>query len=453
VTVPGSMPDDLTEFRASLKGDVLAPSDSEYERARLCFNQLIDRRPAAIAHCQGADDVATALAFAQQHDLEIAVRGGGHNPAGHCVVDDGLVIDLSRMRNVEVDPEARLATSEGGATWTDLDAATQAHGLVTPGGVVGSTGVTGLTLGGGIGHLTAQYGLTCDNLIAAELVTPAGELVRATGDENPELLWGIRGGGGNFGVATRLQYRLHPLERVIGGLLEYEGDRVRDALRVFRDVDAKAGNDLSCQAQLRFDAGRTPALTVAPCYTGSDEDPDECRALRSAPGLVSDRVRSQSFLDQQRVFDPGYGTFRHYWKNHFVGELPDELLDTLLERVAALGRSPGAILIESLRGAPKEVDPASAAIGYRDAAFNVSVMATWVDPDLDDEEIAWARKTAAAIEPWSVSGGYANYMQADEPLDRVRAAFGPDSFDRLRALKTRYDPDNILHRNQNIPPL
>jgi FAD/FMN-containing dehydrogenase len=446
------MTESLTEFRASLTGDVLAPSDREYERARLCFNLLIDRRPAAIARCVDADDVATALAFAQQHDLEIAVRGGGHNPAGHCAVDDGLVIDLSRMRNVEVDPEARIAISEGGATWMDLDAATQAHGLVTPGGVVGSTGVTGLTLGGGIGHLTAQYGLTCDNLIAAELVTPAGEVVRANGDETPELLWGIRGGGGNFGVATRLKFRLHPLERVIGGLLEYAGGGVRGALRAFRDVDAGAGKDLSCQAQLKVDEGLTPALTIAPCYTGPDEDPREYRALRSAPGLVSDGVRSQGFLDQQRVFDPGYGIDRHYWKNHFVGELPDELLDTLLERMAALGRPPGAILIESLRGAPKEVDPTSAAIGYRGAAFNVSVMASWIDPALDDEHIAWARETAAAIEPWSVSGGYANYMQADEPLDRVRSAFGADSFDRLRALKTRYDPGNVLHRNQNIPP-
>jgi FAD/FMN-containing dehydrogenase len=447
------MTERLTGLRASLKGDVLAPSDREYERGRVCFNQLIDRRPAAIARCADADDVAMALAFAQQHDLEIAVRGGGHNPAGHCAVDDGLVIDLSQMRNVEVDPEARIAISEGGATWTDFDAATQVHGLVTPGGVVGSTGVTGLTLGGGIGHLTAQHGLTCDNLIAAEMVTPVGEVVRANGDETPELLWGIRGGGGNFGVATRLKFCLHPLERVIGGLLEYAGSGIRGALRAFRDVDADAGNDLSCQAQLKVDEGLTPTLTVAPCYTGSDDNPHEFRALRSAPGLVSDGVRSQGFLDQQRLFDPGYGIDRHYWKGHFVGELPDELLDTLVERMAALGRPPGAILIESLRGGPTEVDPASAAVGYRGAAFNVSVMATWIDPALDDEHIAWARETAAAIEPWSVSGGYVNYMQADEPLDRVRAAFGPDSFDRLRTLKTRYDPSNVLHRNQNIPPV
>ena len=255
--VSDSMIESLTELRASLTGDVIAPSDREYERARLCFNLLIDRRPAVIARCVDAGDVATALAFAQEHDLEIAVRGGGHNPAGHCAVDDGLVIDLSRMRNVVVDPEARIAVSGGGATWTDFDAATQAHGLVTPGGVVGSTGVAGLTLGGGIGHLTAQHGLTCDNLIAAELVTPAGEVVRANGDETPELLWGIRGGGGNFGVATRIKFRLHPLERVIGGRFEYAGDGVRDALRAFRDVDAGAGKDLSCQAQLTVDEALT----------------------------------------------------------------------------------------------------------------------------------------------------------------------------------------------------
>jgi FAD/FMN-containing dehydrogenase len=443
---------DLEKLRESLKGDVLGPSDREYERARLCFNLLIDRRPAAIARCVDADDVARAFAFAQANDLEIAVRGGGHNPAGHCAVDDGLVIDLTRMRNVSVDPEARIGVSEGGATWLDFDAATQQHGLVTPGGVVGSTGVTGLTLGGGIGHLTAQQGLTCDNLIAAELVTPSGEVVRANGDEEPELLWGIRGGGGNFGVVTRATFRLHPLDRVVGGLFTYAGEGVRDALRTFCEVDAQAPNELSCQAQLKLGDSLAPELEVAPCYTGSDPDPEELRMLRSAPRLLRDGVQERSFLDQQRVFDPGYGVDRNYWKGHFVRELTDELIDELLGRIAAVGRPPGEILIESLRGAPKDVDPAGAALGYRAAAFNVSVMASWADPAQDDEMIAWARETAAAIEPWSVSGGYANYMQADEPLERVRAAFGPDNFSRLQALKTRYDPDNVLHRNQNIPP-
>ena len=217
--------------------------------------------------------MATALAFAQAKDLEIAVRGGGHNPAGHCAVDDGLVIDLSRMREVEVDPESGVALSGGGATWLDFDAATQQHGLVTPGGVVGSTGVTGLALGGGIGHLTAQHGLTCDNLIGAEVVTPAGDVVRAGEDGDPELLWGMRGGGGNFGVVTRAEFRLHPVERVVGGRFDYEGDAVRDALRVFRDIDAEAGSEIASSARSRR-GGPDAALVVFPCCTG-EGDTDE----------------------------------------------------------------------------------------------------------------------------------------------------------------------------------
>jgi FAD/FMN-containing dehydrogenase len=444
--------DDLKDFRESLTGDVLVEGDREYEGARTCFNLLIDRHPAAIARCVDNGDVAAALAYAQANDLEVAVRGGGHNPAGHCAVDAGLVIDLTRMRAVEVDPEAGLAISGGGATWSDFDAATQAYGMVTPGGVVGSTGVTGLTLGGGIGHLTAQFGLTCDNLIAAELVTPAGNVVRANGDDEPELLWGLRGGGGNFGVVTRVKFRLHPLETVVGGRLEFAGAGVSDAVRLYRDAVAAAGTDLSMQTQLSTDADLNLKLTVAPCYTGDEEDPENLAELRAADGLVNDGVLSQGFLDQQLVFNPGYGVDRNYWKGHFVTELPDELIDALVDRMIVLGRPPGAILIESLHGAPKEVDPDSAALGYRDAAFNISVMADWIDPALDDESIAWARETAAAIEPWSVSGGYANYMQADEPIERVRAAYGPESFDRLQALKTEYDPGNVLHRNQNIPP-
>jgi FAD/FMN-containing dehydrogenase len=446
------MSDRVEGLREALTGDVLVEGDREYDRARLCFNLLIDRRPAVIARCVDAGDVATALAFGQAQGLEIAVRGGGHNPAGHCAVDDGLVIDLSRMRNVEVDPETRIARSGGGATWLDFDSATQAHGLVTPGGVVGSTGVTGLTLGGGIGHLTAQHGLTCDNLVGAEVVTPAGKVVHASEEENPDLLWGLRGGGGNFGVATRIEMRLHPLERVVGGRLVYSGDGVREALRLFRDFDARARSDLGCQAQLVIEEPLTVELELIPCYTGSDGEPEGLAELRSAPGLVRDDVRARGFLDQQRIFDPGYGVDRNYWKGHFVRELPDELIDRLVESMTQLGRRPGEILIESLRGGPKDVDPRSAALGYRDAAFNVSVMAGWTDPAHDEESIAWARETAAAIEPYSVSGGYANYMQADEPLDRVRAAFGPDSFARLQSLKSRYDPDNVLHRNQNIPP-
>jgi FAD/FMN-containing dehydrogenase len=448
-----STTDSFNDLRQSLVGAVIGPDDADYDAARRPFNALVDRRPALIARCVRVADVATALDFARSNGLEVAVRGGGHNPAGHCVVDDGLVIDLSQLRSVEVDAEARIARAHGGATWLDFDTATQAFGLVTPGGVVGSTGVAGLTLGGGIGHLTSQHGLTCDNLVGAELVTPDGAVIQANAEENTDLLWGLRGGGGNFGVVTRLDFRLHQLEGVLGGRLTFGGNGVRDVFRRFRDIAANAPGELSIQAGLGVDEALAPTFGVFPCYTGSDTPPQELQELRSTPGLLEDGLRAHGFMEQQRIFDSPYGENRHYWKGHFVRELPDELIDALLERVVALGRPPGGILIESLHGSPKEVDGASSALGWRRAAFNISAMAQWQDPAHDGEYIAWARDTAAAIEPWSFSGGgYVNYMQGDEPIERVRAAFGDEAFERLQTLKRRYDPDNLLHRNQNIPP-
>jgi FAD/FMN-containing dehydrogenase len=358
------------------------------------------------------------------------------------------------MRAVEVDSEARAARTQGGATWLDFDSATQAFGLVTPGGVVVSTGVVGLSLGGGIGHLTAQYGLTCDHIIWAEIVTPAGEVIHASAAENADLLWGLRGGGGNFGVVTRAEFRLHPLKQVVGGRIVYRGAGVREALLRYRDVVARSPRDLSCQVSLGTDESLVPILEIFPCYTGPDADSEELRMLRSAPGLIEDSVRTQTFLEQQRVIDSTYGENRHYWKGHFVRELPDELLDDLLSRMVALGRPPGGLMLESLHGAPKDADAPAGAAGFRHAAFNVSALAVWKDPALDAEQINWARETALAVEPWSFSGGgYVNYMQADEPIERVRAAFGVAAFDRLQRLKQQYDPHNILHRNQNIPPL
>ena len=449
-----SAAESLTELRRSLSGAVIGPDDPGYDAARRCFNALIDRRPAVIARCLAAADVATALDFARSNGLEVAVRGGGHNPAGHCVVDDGLVIDLSQLRSVQVDADSRVAHADGGATWLDFDTAAAAYGLVTPGGVVGSTGVGGLTLGGGIGHLISQHGLTCDNLIGAELVTPDGAVIQADADENTDLLWGLRGGGGNFGVATRLDFRLHELDGLVGGQLAFGGSGVGDAFRRFRDVAARSSGELSIQAGLGVDESLAPTLAVYPCYTGSARTPNELEELRSAPGLLDDGLRAHTFMEQQRIFDSPYGEDRHYWKGHLVRELSDELIDALLERVVTMGRPPGGVLIESLHGAPKDVDGAGSAVGWRRAAFNVSAMAQWQDPSLDADYIQWARETAAAIEPWSFSGGgYVNYMQGDEPIERVRDAFGDESFERLQVLKRRYDPANVLHRNQNIPPL
>ena len=445
---------ELDELRESVAGSVIDPATPGYDGARRCFNAAVDRRPAVIVRCLGAQDIATAFDFARSHGLEVAVRGGGHNPAGHCAIDGGLVIDLSEMRGVDVDPDAGTARAGGGSTWLDFDSAAQAFGLVTPGGVVGSTGVCGLTLGGGIGHLTSQHGLTCDNLVGAELVTPEGSVVHARADGNAELLWALRGGGGNFGVATWLDFRLHALERVVGGRLEYRGDGVPDVMRRFRDLVARSPRELSCQAVVGLDESLTPALLIAPSFTGSSDRADDVMdTFRSAPGLVSDGVRELTFLEQQLVFDSPYGQNRHYWKGHFVAELSDELIDELVRCVREFGRPLSHILIESLHGAPKDVDIDFAALAFRRAAFNVSATAVWTDPSEDAEHVGWARATAQAVEPWSLGGGYANYMQADEPIERVRAAFGDTAFDRLRALKTQFDPKNVLRRNQNIPPL
>jgi FAD/FMN-containing dehydrogenase len=442
------------ELQQSFAGRVLTPEDADYDAARRCFNALVDQRPSLIARCRGASDVTTALDFARVRGLEVAVRGGGHNPAGHCVCEGGLVIDLSELRHVEVDATGRLARAGGGATWGDFDTATQAAGLVTPGGVVVTTGVGGLTLGGGIGHLTAQHGLTCDSLVGAEVVTPNGDVIEVSEDEDAELLWGLRGGGGNFGVVTRLDFRLYPLDGVVGGLLQYRGSpAVREALRRFRDVVTTSPRDLSCQAVFGFDESTAPIVLIAPSYTGPASDPNVIAALREPLRPDADDVRAHGFLDQQRVFDSPYGENRHYWKGHFVRDLPDELIDELVDCLVERGRPSDHILIESLHGSPNETDPGHGAVGFRGASFNVSAMATWQDTALDDVHIAWARETAAAIEPWSWSGGgYVNYMQADEPIERVRAAFGAEAFDRLQALKRRCDPTNLLRRNQNVPP-
>jgi FAD/FMN-containing dehydrogenase len=254
-------------------------------------------------------------------------------------------------------------------------------------------------------------------------------------------------------VVTQLEFRLHPLRQVLGGRLVYKGPGVREALRCYRDVVTGSPRDFSCQVSLGLDESLVPVLEIFPCYTGPDEAPEELQILRLAPGLIEDDLRKHPFLDQQRVIDTAYGEKRHYWKGHFVRELPDELLDELLRWIVALGRPPGGIMIESLHGAPKDADAPPGAVGFRHAAFNISAMAVWNDPALDVEQINWARESAAAVEPWSFSGGgYVNYMQADEPIERVRAAFGAETFNHLQMLKGRYDPHNILRRNQNIPP-
>ncbi len=434
-------------------GEVVTPDDPGYDEARATFNALVDRRPLAIARCRSAADVAVALALGQEHGLPLAVRGGGHNVAGHAVCDGGLVIDLSGLAGVEVDPEARSARAGGGALWATFDTATQAHGLAAPGGTFSTTGVGGLTLGGGIGFLIGRHGLACDNLVAAEVVTVDGRTLVASEETHADLFWALRGGGGNFGVVTRLDFRLHPVRDVVAGRLVYAYESAPAALRAFRDVALGAPDDFSTQSFLTWDAetGERRLVTIV-CSSGPDDEPEGLRALRAAPGLVEDGVARRPYLELQRMLDLPFG-LRHYWKGHFVGELGDALIDELWERHAAPKEAPGAVLIEAIHGAAARVPPDATAVGFRDAAFNVSALGIWQDPALDEERIAWARETAAALAPQSLrGGGYLNYMQADEPTDRVRAAFGEERFARLQTVKRRYDPGNVLRSNQNVPP-
>jgi FAD/FMN-containing dehydrogenase len=441
-----------TAAARGFSGELLTDDHPAYDEARTTFNALVDRRPVAIARCRTAADVVLVLGIAAEHGLPVAVRGGGHNVAGHAVCDGGLVIELSGMDAVEVDPEARIARAGGGATWRVFDAATQAHGLAAPGGTFGTTGVGGLTLGGGIGFLIGRYGLSCDNLVGAEIVTVSGTVLEASEERHAELFWALRGGGGNFGVVTRLDFRLQPVDEVLGGVLIWPFAAASEPLRVFRDVALVAPDDFSTQAVLGHSTATGECmLAVVVCSTGPDEEPELLRRLRRVEGMQADEVRRRPYLELQSMFDMPFG-LRHYWKGHFVRELPDPLLDDL-ERAIDAERQRGAILIEAIHGAAARVPRGATPIGFRDAAFNVSTLGIWRDPAADEEQIAWARSTAAAAAPYSLQGGgYLNYMQADEPVERVRAAYGVETFERLRAVKRQYDPENTLRFNQNVPP-
>jgi FAD/FMN-containing dehydrogenase len=433
-------------------GEILAEGEPGYDEARTTFNALVDRRPVAIARCLTTADVVAALAVAREQGLPVAVRGGGHNVAGHAVGDGSLVVELSGLATVEVDPEARIARAGGGALWRTFDAATQAHRLAAPGGTFSTTGVGGLTLGGGIGFLIGRHGLSCDNLVGAEIVTVDGTVREASQEEHADLFWAIRGGGGNFGVVTRLDFRLQPVSEIVGGALVWPFAAAAEPLRAFRDIALAAPDDFSTQAVLGHSTETGACIVgVIVCSSGPEEEPEPLRRLRSIPGLQVDEVRRRPYLELQSMFDMPFG-LRHHWKGHFVRELPDGLLEGLQEAIDP-AQSRGSILIEAIHGAAARVPAGATPVGFREAAFNVSALGIWNDASTDEAGVAWARSTAALAAPYSLQGGgYVNYMQGDEPVERVRAAFGAETFDRLREVKRRYDPENVLRFNQNIPP-
>ncbi len=452
-----------SELKDRLRGEILLPGDGTYESARKIWNAMIDKRPALIVRCATTSDVVRAVNFARDSRLVLAVRGGGHNIAGNAMCNGGIVIDLSQMKAASVDPGARRVTIEGGATLADLDAATQAHGLATPVGINSTTGVAGLTLGGGFGWLSRRYGMTIDNLESAEVVTAAGEVVPASAAEHPDLFWALRGGGGNFGAVTRFEFRLHRVgPDVLSGLIVYPISAAKSVLQQYRRFIAKAPDDLSVWTLLR----RAPPLPFLPkevygkgivalalLYAGDPKRGESLiEPLRKFGTPVGEHVGVQPHIAWQQAFDPLLTAgARNYWKSHNLSTLNDGLLDVVIDYAGRLPSPQCEIFFGALGAATTRPTPDSAAYPHRDAQFVINVHGRWENPADDARCIGWARDFFNASAPFASGGVYVNFLTADEG-DRVRAAYG-SNYPRLAQVKGKYDPENLFRINQNIEPL
>ncbi|HKR99679.1 MAG TPA: FAD-binding oxidoreductase [Candidatus Dormibacteraeota bacterium] len=437
----------------AIDGEVITPADAAYDEARAVFNGMIDRRPALIARCASAADAAIAIAYARERELPLAVRGGGHNVAGSAVCDGGVVIDFSDLREVRVDPQRRRAVAQPGATWYDFDQATQAYGLASTGGLVSSTGVAGFTLGGGIGWLVRKHGLACDNLLAADLVTADGDSVRASDDADADLLWGLRGGGGNFGVVTSFEFQLHPLTQISGGLVAHPRDRAREVLQFFREQCASAPDELTLIAALMTTPEGHPAIGIAACYAGPEAGAAELlRPLKEFGPPVLDQMGPIPYTVLQTALDPmAPRGVQNYWKADFLAELSDEAIDLFVEHANRMTSPLAQIHIHHLGGALRNAPAgAGSAFAHRDASFVYNLVGMWTDPAENDRQITSVRDAFTSLQPVSRGGAYINFL-GDDGSERVRAAYG-DNYARLSRLKARLDPDNVLRVNQNITP-
>lgn len=445
-----------------IAGTVLGPDHEGYDAARQTFNGTIDRRPAAIVQCRSTADVVAAVRAARSAGLAIAVRGGGHSVAGHAVADGALVVDLREMRRVEVDPERRIARAEGGALWDDVDLATTAHGLATTGGTFGDTGIGGLTLTGGIGFLMGTFGLTCDNLVRAEVVTADGSVVIAGEGGDPELLWALRGGGGNFGVVTEFEFAVYPLGPLQMGDISVPLEHAREALTAAADLARQAPPELVVFVTgPAFDevdgvepdpATAPPVIRISIYFQGTTEAAEAAiRPLRALPGASGDVIPA-TYLEMQASSGILPFGLRHYWKGHFLRDLDVAAIEAVATALETTPPGMSFMLLEAITGRARAEPAGGAAFGQREARWNVSAIAVWEDRSEDSSMVAWARQVVDSIGPSSYSGaGYGNYAM-DEPAERVRAAFGPERFDRLARVKRRYDPDNLFRFNHNIPP-
>jgi FAD/FMN-containing dehydrogenase len=448
------------------RGEVIAAEDADYDDARAVWNGRIDRRPRLIARCTGAADVAAAVRFARDRDLEIAVRGGGHNVAGTAVCDDGIVIDLSAMRAVSVNSAERMAQVQGGALWGDVDHETQAYGLATTGGIVGHTGVGGVSLGGGIGWLMRKHGLTVDNLVEAEVVTARGDIVRASANDHPDLFWALRGGGGNLGVVTSFRFALHPVgPTVIAGPVFWAADDTTDVMSFYKEFVAEAPDELGTVIRLgtvpplpviSHELHFRPAIAVACCYAGSVADGERVvRALRQFGTPLVDLVGPTLYVDHQSGIDDTvpHG-WHYYWKATSIATLSDEVIDVVAQH-AYRARSPRSYTaMFHMGGAVAKVPRDATAYPGRDIAHNIIIDAAWLadqDDMLGTSEIGWARGFLQALQPHR-AGVYVNFLDADDDTSRVREAYGEDTFLRLTEIKATYDPENVFHNNKNVKP-
>jgi FAD/FMN-containing dehydrogenase len=455
------------ELGESLRGELLLPTSPGYDTARRIWNGAIDRHPACIARCTGVADVVAAVRFARDHDLQIAVRGGGHNVAGTAMCDDGIVIDLSAMRAVRVDTAGRTAWVQGGALWGDVDHETQAHGLATTGGIVGHTGVAGLTLGGGIGFLMRKHGLTVDNLLAAEVVTAEGTIVRASADEHPDLFWALRGGGGNFGVVTSFWFALHPLgPTVIAGPVFWPADDTTDVLRFYRDFAAEAPDELGSLVRLGTvpplpdipdNLHWRPAIAVACCYAGAVEDGERAvRALRRFGTPLVDLISPTPYVAFQGGFDDTvlHG-WHYYWKATNLAGLFDDAIAVIADHAYTASSPRSYAAMFHMGGAVARVPLDATAYAAREVGHNIVIDAVWLSDESGEHaaaETAWARRFLQALQPHRAGGVYVNFLDSDDDSSRVREAYGDQIYRRLAEVKTKYDPDNAFQHNKNIQP-
>ncbi|MEU7829044.1 FAD-binding oxidoreductase [Nonomuraea sp. NPDC049129] len=445
----------LNALNAACPDRVVGPGHPAYDEVRLLFNGMHDLRPRLICLPRDVAELRAVIRTAREAGLATAVRGGGHNVAGYASVEDGLVIDLRLMSSVTVDPGARTATVGGGATWSQMDLATTAYGLATTGGTFDTTGVGGLTLGGGLGHLMGRYGLTCDNVLSYQLVTAAGEVVEVDAERDPELDWALRGAGHNFGVVTEFRFRTHPVGLLYGGCVAYPRAELGRAVRLFRELMLDAPDELNCTLFLkRYGPTHVPAAVICVAYSGDDEGYRAALEKRlRGPEILDWQLMPRSYLSLQAALGRLAFGLRHYWSARFAEALPDALADALVERFLAgrwLGPFRDGILVEALHGAVRRVPAEATAVPFRGAAFNITGTAIWADPAADEERTAWARSVSAVAEPYSRWGdGYINYASTG---DRARKTFGETAFDRLTSVKRRLDPDNFFRANYNVAP-